>query len=442
MFNTARTSARTMLVAAGAAGFVALGAGISGADTLGGVTDGLPLNDLGSQVPASLTEGVSTPLGDLVKVEPGQLSAQPDVRRQSAPEQPLSGAVGDTVSTDTPVEAGEDNAANVGPLDLNTVTEGLPVGQASSSPLSGLLGGASPLGGLGGGTLPLSHASTTPLSASPLGGLGGGTDLLSGLGLGGGTLPLSHASTTPLSASPLGGLGGGTDLLSGLGLGGGTLPLSHASTTPLSASPLGGLGGGTDLLSGLGLGGGTLPLSHAEPSVPLSGSTEKVGATVDRLGSAVEQGTHEVGGNLNGLDATLPTPGEPLPLAAAMDGPVAPVNGQNTDLDLTGGAGDAVSDLVLSDDVMPMSAGSNPLPQPLGAAPTELLPVSEDALPVAGSEVAAATEMVTETARTTQLAPVGDSLGNDLVGVEGMPELGRPDVDAGALKDTLPGDLV
>ncbi|WP_193371910.1 hypothetical protein [Nocardiopsis sp. BMP B8015] len=395
MFNTARTSARTMLVAAGAAGFVALGAGISGADALGGVTDGLPLNDLGSQVPASLTEGVSTPLGDLVKVEPGQLSAQPDVRRQSAPEQPLSGAVGDTVSTDTPVEAGEDNAANVGPLDLNTVTEGLPVGQASSSPLSGLLGGASPLGGLGGGTLPLSHASTTPLSASPLGGLGGGT-----------------------------------------------LPLSHASTTPLSASPLGGLGGGTDLLSGLGLGGGTLPLSHAEPSVPLSGSTEKVGATVDRLGSAVEQGTHEVGGNLNGLDATLPTPGEPLPLAAAMDGPVAPVNGQNTDLDLTGGAGDAVSDLVLSDDVMPMSAGSNPLPQPLGAAPTELLPVSEDALPVAGSEVAAATEMVTETARTTQLAPVGDSLGNDLVGVEGMPELGRPDVDAGALKDTLPGDLV
>ncbi|OOC56275.1 MULTISPECIES: hypothetical protein [Nocardiopsis] len=413
MFNTARTSARTMLVAAGAAGFVALGAGISGADALGGVTDGLPLNDLGSQVPASLTEGVSTPLGDLVKVEPGQLSAQPDVRRQSAPEQPLSGAVGDTVSTDTPVEAGEDNAANVGPLDLNTVTEGLPVGQASSSPLSGLLGGASPLGGLGGGTLPLSHASTTPLSASPV------------------------------SSSPLSGLLGGVSPLGGLGgLGGGTLPLSHASTTPLSASPLGGLGGGTDLLSGLGLGGGTLPLSHAEPSVPLSGSTEKVGATVDRLGSAVEQGTHEVGGNLNGLDATLPTPGEPLPLAAAMDGPVAPVNGQNTDLDLTGGAGDAVSDLVLSDDVMPMSAGSNPLPQPLGAAPTELLPVSEDALPVAGSEVAAATEMVTETARTTQLAPVGDSLGNDLVGVEGMPELGRPDVDAGALKDTLPGDLV
>ncbi|MFD6948889.1 hypothetical protein A6A08_03415 [Nocardiopsis sp. TSRI0078] len=374
MFNTARTSARTMLVAAGTAGFVALGAGVSGADTLGGVTDGLPLNDLGSQVPASLTEGVSTPLGDLVKVEPGQLSAQPDVRRQSAPVQPLGGAVGDTVSTDTPISTGEDNAANVGPLDLNTVTEGLPLGQgagqAPSSPVSGLLGGAGPLGGLG-GTLPLSHASTTPLAG-------------------------------PVSSDPVSGLLGG-------------------------AGPLGGLGG-------------TLPLSHAETPVPLSGTTEKADTALDQLGSSVERGTHEVGGELNGLDATLPTPGEPLPLAAAMDGPVAPVNGTNTDL--TGGAGDLVSELVLSDDVMPMSAGSNPLPQPVGDAVDGLLPEPEDALPVAGTEVASATGLVADTVRTTQLAPGGDSLGNDLVGVEGMPALGQPDVGTGALDDTLSGGLV
>ncbi|WP_150241837.1 hypothetical protein [Nocardiopsis quinghaiensis] len=370
MFNTARTSARTMLVAAGTAGFVALGAGISGADTLGGVTDGLPLNDLGGQVPASLTEGVSTPLGELVRVEPGQLSAQPDVRRQSAPGQPFGGVVGDTVSTDAPIGTGEDNAADVGPLDLNTAADGLPLAQsadrAPSDPLSGLLGG---------------------------------TDVLSGLGLGGGTLPLSHAA--PPSASPV------------------------------SSDPLSGLLGGTDVLSGLGLGGGTLPLSHTESPVPLSDSTEEVDAAVDQLGSAVERGTHEVGGDLNGLDATLPTPGEPLPLSAAMDGPVAPVNGENTDL--TGGAGDIVSELVLSDDVVPMSAGSSALPQLIGDAPVGPLPVPE---------VADATGLVADTARTTQLAPGGDSLGNDLVGVEGMPELGRPDVDTGALDDTLSGGLV
>ncbi|MEV6818587.1 hypothetical protein AB0M72_07505, partial [Nocardiopsis dassonvillei] len=215
MFNTARTSARTLLVAASTAGFVALGAGIAGADALGGATDGLALNDLGSQVPAPLTEGVSTPLGELVKVEPGQISAQPDVRRQSAQEQPLGPVAGNAVSTDTPIRAGEENATNVGPLELNTVSETLPLSgtesPVSGDALSGLLGGGS--AGLGG----------SDILGGLLGGAGGGT--------GGGTLPLSHASTEPLASGPVSG-----DALSGL-LGGGSAGL-----------------GGSDILGGL-LGG-------------------------------------------------------------------------------------------------------------------------------------------------------------------------------------------
>ena len=349
MFNTARTSTRTLLMAAGTAGFVALGTGIAGADVLGDATGGLALNDLGSQVPAPLTEGLSTPLGELVKVEPGQISAQPDVRHQSAPEA-LGVGLGDIVSTDAPISTGQDNAADIGPL--NTVLDAgqdvLPLAQATPAagdPVSGLLGG----------------------------GLLGG-DLLGGLGVGGGTLPLAQA--TPAAGDPVSGLLGG-GLLGGLGAGGGTLPLAQA--TPAAGDPVSGLLGG-DLL-----GGGTLPL-------------------------------------------------------AAADSPVAPVDSRNTDL--TGGAAGLVSDLVLSDDVLPMSAGRSDLPQPIGDAPVELLPIPEDALPVAGPEVASATELLVDTVRTTQLSPSGDTFGNDLVGVKGMPELGLPSVDTGALDDTLSGDLV
>ncbi|MFE1166238.1 hypothetical protein [Nocardiopsis sp. NPDC058789] len=158
MFHTARTSARTLLVAAGTAGFVALGVGVAGADTLGGATDALPLGDLGNQVPGALTEGIATPLGDLVKVQPGEISAQPDVQHQN---NPVGTVVGDTVSTDTPVTAGQDNAGNVGPLDLGKATETLPLSEAGGAvdPISMLLGGTGLLDGLGGGSLPVSMSA-------------------------------------------------------------------------------------------------------------------------------------------------------------------------------------------------------------------------------------------------------------------------------------------
>lgn len=177
MFHTARTSARTMLVATGVAGFVALGAGIAGADTLGGVTDGLPLGDLSNQVPAALTEGVSTPVGDLVKVEPGEISARPEVQHQSA--ETMGNVFGDALLATTPVETGVDNATDVGPLDLGEVTESLPLsgapqtlplsGGGAVDPLSGLLDGIGLLDVLssdGAQTLPLGHEeSPRPLAS-------------------------------------------------------------------------------------------------------------------------------------------------------------------------------------------------------------------------------------------------------------------------------------
>ncbi|MEE2039889.1 hypothetical protein Q8791_21990 [Nocardiopsis sp. CT-R113] len=411
MFNTARTTAKTLLVAASAASFVALGAGIAGADTLGGVTDGLPLGDLGSQVPSQLTEGVSTPLGDLVKVTPGQISAQPDVRHQAAPAETAGHAVGGGVSA--PVETGEENSANVGPLDLGAAREALPLGQG----------------------------------ADPVSGAVGGLGLLESLGLGGGgTLPLSHG------ADPVSGAVGGLGLLESLGLGGGgTLPLSHG------ADPVSGAVGGLGLLESLGLGGGgTLPLSHG--ASPVRDSAGTAVAAVSEVGSTAEQGVHEVGSGLSSLDAPLPVRGETLPLAAA-DTPVGPVDGKNTDL--TGGAGTLVSDLVLSDDVLPMAGSAagvldgapvslpsdeldlsdatgivgSTLPQSAPAAGDlglPELPAPGDVLPLAAPETTAAvTDLVGQ-----------DALGNDLVGVRGLPTVGEPTIETGPVTDLLPAGTV
>jgi len=381
MFNTARTTAKTLLVAASAASFVALGAGIAGADTLGGVTDGLPLGDLGSQVPSQLTEGVSTPLGDLVKVTPGQISAQPDVRHQAAPAETAGHAVGGGVSA--PVETGEENSANVGPLDLGAAREALPLGQG----------------------------------ADPVSGAVGGLGLLESLGLGGG----------------------------------GTLPLSHG------ADPVSGAVGGLGLLESLGLGGGgTLPLSHG--ASPVRDSAGTAVAAVSEVGSTAEQGVHEVGSGLSSLDAPLPVRGETLPLAAA-DTPVGPVDGKNTDL--TGGAGTLVSDLVLSDDVLPMAGSAagvldgapvslpsdeldlsdatgivgSTLPQSAPAAGDlglPELPAPGDVLPLAAPETTAAvTDLVGQ-----------DALGNDLVGVRGLPTVGEPTIETGPVTDLLPAGTV
>ena len=381
MFNTARTTAKTLLVAASAASFVALGAGIAGADTLGGVTDGLPLGDLGSQVPSQLTEGVSTPLGDLVKVTPGQISAQPDVRHQAAPAETAGHAVGGGVSA--PVETGEENSANVGPLDLGAAREALPLGQG----------------------------------ADPVAGAVGGLGLLESLGLGGG----------------------------------GTLPLSHG------ADPVSGAVGGLGLLESLGLGGGgTLPLSHG--ASPVRDSAGTAVAAVSEVGSTAEQGVHEVGSGLSSLDAPLPVRGETLPLAAA-DTPVGPVDGKNTDL--TGGAGTLVSDLVLSDDVLPMAGSAagvldgapvslpsdeldlsdatgivgSTLPQSAPAAGDlglPELPAPGDVLPLAAPETTAAvTDLVGQ-----------DALGNDLVGVRGLPTVGEPTIETGPVTDLLPAGTV
>jgi hypothetical protein len=353
MFTTARTTAKTLLVAAGTAGFVALGAGVAGADTLGGVTDGLQLGDLGSRVPAQLTEGVSTPLGDLVKVQPGKISAQPDVQQQSAPRQTdprdvVGHVVGDNVSA--PLEGDEKNSANVGPLDLGAAT--------------------------------------------------------------------------------------------------GSLPLSQGS------DPVADLVGDLGVLEGLGLGGGAQPQGHGASTLPVRGPAETVGAAVSEVGATAEQGVHEVGSGLNGLDAPLAGRGATLPMAAE-DSPTGPFSGENTDL--TGGKADLITDLVLSDDVVLPMAGTEATGGAAEALPVDLagtaglaastlpqtalsagdlglpeLPAPGEVLPLAAPET---TDAVTGLVRE-------DALGNDLVGVRGLPELGQPTFDAGQVTGLLPSGAV
>lgn len=343
MFHTARSSARTLLVAAGTAGFVALGAGIAGADTLGGVTDGLPLGDLGNQVPTALTEGVTTPVGDLVQAQPGEISAQPDLQHQSGQTDPVGSVLGDTVSTDTlstetPVQTDEDNATNVGPLDLGSTTE----------------------------TLPLSS--------------GGAVD-------------------------PLSMLLGGTGLLDGLALDGGqTLPLSAPSA----------------------------------PSAPidLEESASVVEDTVTELGSRAEAGLHEPGLDVVGLDDVDVTQ---LTDTVPMSDPVGVDAGENADL--TGG----LTTLLPQDvqETLPMS-GTEEL-EVVGAAEDAVVGTAgdvsdavgglgaEDALPMPGAE----TDLV-GTVLSENLLP--ETPGGDLIDVQGLPELGEPEVASLPLAEELPTD--
>ncbi|GAA1465075.1 hypothetical protein NE857_01595 [Nocardiopsis exhalans] len=364
MFHTARSSARTLLLAAGTAGFVALGAGIAGADTLGGVTDGLPLGDLHNQVPTALTEGVTTPLGDLVKVQPGELSAQPELQHQSAEVQhqsdPVGSIVGDTVSTDTlstdaPLRTGEDNAANVGPLDLGTATD----------------------------TLPLSD---TGGAVDPLSMLLGGTDLL-----------------------------GGTGLLDGLALDGGGLPL----------------------------GGGTLPMSAPASPINLEQGAAVVDDTVTELGSRAGTGLHEPSLGVVGLDdLDVAQLGETVP----MSDPVGLDAGENADL--TGG----VTTLLPQDlqGTLPMNAPEDL--EVVGAvvdAVDSTLGDLGDGVDGLGLEDLGAEETLPLSATDADLVgtvlsenALPETPGGDLIGVQGLPELGEPEVATLPLAEELPaGDL-
>ncbi|WP_304452744.1 hypothetical protein [Nocardiopsis sp. YSL2] len=405
MFNTARTSARALLVAASAASFVALGAGIAGADALGGATDGLPLNDLGSQVPAPLTEGVSTPLGDLVQVDPGEVSAAPEIEHNTAP---VERAAGEGLTTDAPLEVAEDNAADLGPLAL---TETLPLSDAS-----GTVTGA---------------AEGQELGSDPV------SELLGTVGLGSQSdvVPLSNGASDPLSGL-LGGLtGGGTlggvDTLGGLtgGLSPETLPMSN----PVGGQPLNELNGTLKPATGgqplNELNGTVKPATSGQP-LHLAGPVEQADGQVSEVGALAESGAEQVGGELVGLDETV--------AMAGTDQPIALDAGENTDL--TGGAGDLVTGVVPTDEVLPMAGGAPELPA---------LPEAGEATDVVGGvgslTDAADTEMLPMAAPDTSAVTdlVGsDVLGGDVASVNGLPEVGEPTVDTGQVTDLLGGGLV
>ena len=360
MFHTARSSARTLLLAAGTAGFVALGAGIAGADTLGGVTDGLPLGDLGNQVPTALTEGVGTPLGDLVKVEPGELSAQPELQPQSAEVQhqsdPVGTVVGDTVSTDTlstdvPLQTGEDNAADVGPLDLGAASGTLPLSDAGGAvdPVSMLLAS---LGALGG--------------ADSVGGLGGG-------------LPVDAGQTLPLSAAD-------------------ELPLDLDGVTGELGAPAA---------------GETVPTSAPAAPLDLEQGAAVVEDTVAELGSRAEAGLHEPGLDMVGLD-DLDV--DQLAGTVPMSDPVGLDAGENADL--TGG----VTTLLPQDvrDTLPMSAPEEL--EVLGAVgELEVVGAVEEAVSDTIGGLGDVDDAVGVPGADEALPMSGT--GSDLVGVQGLPEL-------------------
>ncbi|RKS06827.1 hypothetical protein DFP74_2476 [Nocardiopsis sp. Huas11] len=414
MFNTARTSARALLVAASAASFVALGAGVAGADALGGATDGLPLNDLGSQVPAPLTEGVSTPLGDLVQVTPGKVSAAPEIEHNTAP---VREAAGEGLSTDTPLEVSEDNAADLGPLAL---TETLPLSDATDAASA-----VDPVGDATGALLG-SQSDVVPLSnaaADPLSGLLG--DALSGVT---GGLPTGDA------------LGGVTGVLPTE-----TLPMSK----PTNGQPLNELNGTLKPATNgqpLNKLNGTLkPATKGQP-LHLAGSVEQAGDQVSEVGAMAESGAEQVGGELVGLDETV--------AMADSDQPIALDAGENTDL--TGGAGDLVTDLVPTDDVLPMAAGAPELPVlPEAGEVTDLVggagsvtdAADTDVLPMAAPGTSTVTDLAPDAANLPDTSAVtdlvgSDALGGDVAAVNGLPEVGEPTVDTEQVTGLLPGGLV
>jgi hypothetical protein len=461
MFNSARTSARTLLVAASAASFVALGAGIAGADALGGVTDGLPLNDLGNQVPAPLTEGVATPLGDLVKVTPGEVSAAPEIDHNSAP---VTGGAGESVSTDVPLEVAEDNAADLGPLGL---VETLPLSDAAGTASSvdpadvpGTVTGA--VGGQGLGTDPVSEllatlGTTAPdagavelpresqyhesLANTPVEGVdpvGEATGAL--LGSQSDVVPLSNPAGDPLSGV-LGDLPIGTDGLpvDGLPIGdvlGGVTGGLPTETLPMSAPTTGQT---VDELNGLvkpvtkgqplnKLNGTVKPATNGKP-LHQAGPAEQAEGTVSEVGALAESGTEQVGGGLVGLDEKV--------AMAGTDQPIAVDAGENTDL--TGGAAGLLGELVPAQQTLPMAdgAGAPELPEtgavtdtlggvtsPAGAADTE-------ALPMAAPDTSAVTDLV---------GP--DTLGGDVASVNGLPSVGQPTVETERVTGLVPGGLV
>lgn len=114
MFHTVRT----LLLTAGTAGFVALGASVAGADTLENTA---PLDELG---------GVTSALDSVLDVDPGEVSADPGVQHHSGSG---NGPALDNISADTPVDTGTDNSTSVGPLELDEQTLPLADGGAAGT---------------------------------------------------------------------------------------------------------------------------------------------------------------------------------------------------------------------------------------------------------------------------------------------------------------------
>ena len=111
-------TARTLLLTAGTAGFVALGASVAGADTLENTA---PLDEPG---------GVAPVLDGVLDVDPGEISAEPGVQPQSGSG---NGPALDNVSTDLPVDTGTDNSTSIGPLELDEQTVPLSGGGAEGT---------------------------------------------------------------------------------------------------------------------------------------------------------------------------------------------------------------------------------------------------------------------------------------------------------------------
>ncbi|MFV2196771.1 hypothetical protein [Nocardiopsis sp. LOL_012] len=230
MFKTARTSARALLMAAGTAGFVALGSGVAGADVLG-AADTLPVGEVTAPVAGALAQGVPAPvdgLGDLARVQPGQNSVDPRIQHHSAP----AGDIVDSVTDGTglPLDAVGDAVDTVGGATgaVEGATGTVPLAHPAGDPVSDLLGGGLPdVGGVlpaadmpvdldTGGTLPLAAPADGPLALDrenfdATGGLG----TLLGVAE---TLPMAapESLTGGLPVDEIGSLGGDVASVQGL----------------------------------------------------------------------------------------------------------------------------------------------------------------------------------------------------------------------------------